>query len=116
MMYGELAKQNASYQTGHNTGSLRACGYMQNRFDEIVRENPRKKKYTVQEGLPVKCWRGERGSLWIEYESGHAWQYAETESGLEWFHQQERIYPLFFFVLKKCTSIHAALLLIFSQE
>lgn len=33
MMYGELAKQNASYQTGHNTG----------------------------------------------------WQYAETESGLEWF-------------------------------
>lgn len=26
MMYGELAKQNASYQTGHNTGSLRACG------------------------------------------------------------------------------------------
>lgn len=28
MMYGELAKQNASYQTGHNTGSLRACGYM----------------------------------------------------------------------------------------
>ena len=41
MMYGELAKQNASYQTGHNTGSLRACGYMQNRFDEIVRENPR---------------------------------------------------------------------------
>lgn len=35
--------------------------------------------------LPVKCWRGERGSLWIEYESGHAWQYAETESGLEWF-------------------------------
>lgn len=49
MMYGELAEQNASYQTGHNTGSLRACGYMQNRFDEIVRENPRKKKYTVQE-------------------------------------------------------------------
>lgn len=41
MMYGELAEQNASYQTGHNTGSLRACGYMQNRFDEIVRENPR---------------------------------------------------------------------------
>lgn len=38
-----------------------------------------------QEGLPVKCWRGERGSLWIKYESGHAWQYAETESGLEWF-------------------------------
>lgn len=38
-----------------------------------------------QDGYPVKCWRGERGSLWIEYESGHAWQYAETESGLEWF-------------------------------
>jgi hypothetical protein len=38
-----------------------------------------------QEGLPVKCWRGEHGLLWIEYESGHAWQYAETESGLEWF-------------------------------
>lgn len=39
---------------------------------------------TIEE-LPVKCWRGERGSLWIEYESGHAWQYAETELGLEWF-------------------------------
>lgn len=38
-----------------------------------------------QDGYPVKCWRGERGSLWIEYESGHAWQYVETESGLEWF-------------------------------
>lgn len=38
-----------------------------------------------QDGYPVKCWRGERGSLWIEYESGHAWQYAETESGLEWY-------------------------------
>lgn len=49
MMYGELAKQDASYQTGHNTGSLRACGYMRNRFDEIAKENPRKKKYTVQE-------------------------------------------------------------------
>ena len=38
-----------------------------------------------QDGYPVKCWRGERGSLWIEYESGHTWQYAETESGLEWY-------------------------------
>lgn len=25
------------------------------------------------------------GVLWIEYESGHAWQYRETEAGLEWY-------------------------------
>lgn len=49
MMYGELAKQTPQYQCGHNTGSLRACSYMQNRFDEIVREHPRKKKYTTRE-------------------------------------------------------------------
>lgn len=49
MMYGELAEQTPQYQCGHNTGSLRACGYMQNRFDEIVREHPRKKKYTTRE-------------------------------------------------------------------
>lgn len=35
MMYGELAKQNASYQTGHNTGSLRACGYMSTKVDTL---------------------------------------------------------------------------------
>lgn len=57
MMYGELAKQNTSYQTGHNTGSLRACGYMQNRFDEIVRENPRKRNIQFKRCLPclVRC-------------------------------------------------------------
>lgn len=38
-----------------------------------------------QEGLPVKCWRGQYGVLWIEYESGNCWQYRETESGLEWY-------------------------------
>ena len=38
-----------------------------------------------QDGLPVKCWRGQYGVLWIEYESGHAWQYRETEAGLEWY-------------------------------
>jgi len=38
-----------------------------------------------QEGLPVKCWRGQYGVLWIEYESGHCWQYKETESRLEWY-------------------------------
>lgn len=38
-----------------------------------------------QDGLPVKCWRGQYGVLWIEYESGHAWQYQETEAGLEWY-------------------------------
>lgn len=38
-----------------------------------------------QEGLPVKCWRGAFGALWIEYESGHCWQYKETASGLEWY-------------------------------
>lgn len=38
-----------------------------------------------QEGFPVKCWRGAFGVLWIEYESGHCWQYRETVSGLEWY-------------------------------
>lgn len=38
-----------------------------------------------QEGYPVKCWRGAFGVLWIEYESGHCWQYRETVSGLEWY-------------------------------
>lgn len=38
-----------------------------------------------QEGFPVKCWRGAFGVLWIEYESGHCWQYRETASGLEWW-------------------------------
>lgn len=38
-----------------------------------------------QEGFPVKCWRGALGVLWIEYESGHCWQYRETVSGLEWY-------------------------------
>jgi hypothetical protein len=38
-----------------------------------------------QEGLPVKCWRGQYGVLWIEYESGNCWQYKETASGLEWY-------------------------------
>lgn len=38
-----------------------------------------------QDGYPVKCWRGQYGVLWIEYESGNCWQYKETESGLEWF-------------------------------
>lgn len=37
-----------------------------------------------QEGLPVKCWKGEFGAMWIEYESGNCWQYRETASGLEW--------------------------------
>lgn len=31
-----------------------------------------------QEGFPVKCWRGALGVLWIEYESGHCWQYREN--------------------------------------
>lgn len=38
-----------------------------------------------QEGLPVKCWKGEFGAMWIEYESGNCWQYRETASGLEWY-------------------------------
>lgn len=35
--------------------------------------------------LPVKCWKGEFGAMWIEYESGNCWQYRETASGLEWY-------------------------------
>jgi hypothetical protein len=38
-----------------------------------------------QEGLPVRCWRGSFGVLWIEYESGKCWQYRETSLGLEWY-------------------------------
>lgn len=38
-----------------------------------------------QDGCPVKCWRGSLGVLWIEYESGHCWQYRETCNGLEWY-------------------------------
>ena len=38
-----------------------------------------------QEGFPVKCWLGALGVLWIEYESGHCWQYRETVFGLEWY-------------------------------
>lgn len=38
-----------------------------------------------QEGLPVKCWKGGFGDMWIEYESGNCWQYRETASGLEWY-------------------------------
>lgn len=38
-----------------------------------------------QEGLPVRCWRGSFGVLWIEYESGKCWQYKETSLGLEWY-------------------------------
>lgn len=38
-----------------------------------------------QEGLPVKCWRAPLGVLWIEYESGHCWQYRETSWGIEWY-------------------------------
>ena len=48
MMYGELAKQSADYQTGHNTGTARALGYMQQRCKELEQEHPHK-KYTAQE-------------------------------------------------------------------
>lgn len=48
MYYGELAKQNESYQTGHNSGSIRALSYVKSRFDTIAKESPRK-KYTAKE-------------------------------------------------------------------
>lgn len=40
-----------------------------------------------QNGLPVKCWRDNNSFdvLWIEYESGNAWQYKETFTGLKWW-------------------------------
>ncbi len=47
-----------------------------------VRENMLRRADRYSRKHIASC---ERGSLWIEYESGHAWQYAETESGLEWF-------------------------------
>lgn len=45
---------------------------------------------TVDEFKRVRASMEERakrqyGVLWIEYESGHAWQYRETEAGLEWY-------------------------------
>lgn len=42
-------------------------------------------KQDTTQALYVRAVICERGSLWIEYESGHAWQYTETESGIEWF-------------------------------
>ena len=38
-----------------------------------------------QDGLPVECWRGSHGVVFIAYESGKYWQYQETEHGLEWW-------------------------------
>lgn len=48
MMFGELARQSADYQTGHNTGTNRALSYMQQRFRELERAHPHK-RYTAQE-------------------------------------------------------------------
>lgn len=48
MIYGELAKHSTDYQTGHNTGTVRALSYMQQRFRELEQEHPHK-RYTAQE-------------------------------------------------------------------
>ena len=48
MYYGELAEQNVSYQTGHDTGSVRALSYVKNEFYTMAQQNPRR-QYTAQE-------------------------------------------------------------------
>lgn len=48
MIFGELAKQSADYQTGHNTGTNRALSYMQQRLKELEQEHPHH-RYTAQE-------------------------------------------------------------------
>lgn len=48
MIFGELAEQSADYQTGHNTGTNRALGYMQQCFQELAQANP-DRQYTAQE-------------------------------------------------------------------
>lgn len=35
MIFGELKGQSADYQTGHNTGTVRALSYMQQRLREL---------------------------------------------------------------------------------
>lgn len=48
MMFGELAKRSEDYQTGHNTGTVRALSYMQSRFRELEQEHPHR-RYTTRE-------------------------------------------------------------------
>ena len=48
MIFGELKEQTADYQTGHNTGTVRALSYMQQRFRELEQEHPHQ-RYTAQE-------------------------------------------------------------------
>lgn len=48
MYYGELAKQDASYQAGHSSGSVRALSYVKSKFDTMAQEKPRK-RYTAKE-------------------------------------------------------------------
>lgn len=52
MMFGELANRSEDYQTGHETGTARALGYMQLRFKELEQEHPHK-RYTAREISPT---------------------------------------------------------------
>ena len=48
MYFGELAEQNVSYQTGHDSGSVRALSYVKNEFYTMAQQNPCR-RYTAQE-------------------------------------------------------------------
>lgn len=48
MIFGELAGQSADYQTGHNTGTVRALSYMQQRLRELEQEHPRRLGASLQ--------------------------------------------------------------------
>lgn len=52
MYYGELAEQNVSYQTGHDSGSIRALSYVKSKFYTMAQESPRR-RYTAQEILAM---------------------------------------------------------------
>lgn len=52
MYFGELAERDTSYQTGHNSGSIRAFSYAKSKFDAMAQEAPCK-KYTAREILAM---------------------------------------------------------------
>ena len=67
MYYGELAEKNASYQSGHSTGSIRAFDSAINHFDKIAREEKdklMKQKFSAEEVVKILQ---NRKLEWIEH-------------------------------------------------
>lgn len=52
MYFGELAERDISYQTGHNSGSIRALSYVKDKFNAMAQESPRR-QYTAQEIVAI---------------------------------------------------------------